>query len=303
MTVFTGALALNALAAVDRPRNVPWGEHSPSRLVFAWAALTALAAATLHRPSVEAVAQVLLHPMSVVDQRLVHGWGVVALCLGGLWLKRAPIRGALGAGVSAWSIALGIAALGASLVLFPPAALLACALGLFALLVGRAALWPAVLLAIYLVSVAFPSAVERWADAPVGMMTAAAAGTVLRVADFPVVLMGQFVTFQDSAGNAIRVLINSSCAGPATLGVFLALFALMAIDAPLPWRSALGLFALGFLGTWLQNVGRLVYLLLVGHQQGEPAMWLAHNDSGYLWFIGWYALFGLLYLRVAAGRR
>jgi exosortase/archaeosortase family protein len=101
----------------------------------------------------------------------------------------------------------------------------------------------------------------------------------------------------------IRVLINASCAGPATLGVFLALYALMSVDAPLPWRSGATLFALGFIGTWLQNVGRLVYLLLVGHHDGEAAMWAAHNDSGYLWFIGWYALFGLVYLRAAAGGR
>jgi exosortase/archaeosortase family protein len=155
---------------------------------------------------------------------------------------------------------------------------------------------------IYLVSVGFPAAVERWFDAPVGMVTATMAGGTLRVADFPLSLFGQFITFQDSAGNVIRVLINSACAGPATLGVFLAVYALMAIDAPLPWRAALGMFALGFVGTWLQNVGRLMYLLLVGHHQGEAAMWVAHNDSGYLWFIGWYAIFGLIYLKVAAGR-
>jgi exosortase/archaeosortase family protein len=303
MSVFNGALALNALTAVDRPRTVPWGAHSLSRRVVAWAALSVLAAVTVQRASVDAVVQVALHPMSVVDQRMVHGWGVLLLCLGGLLLKRGPIRGALSDGLSLWTMALGLVWLGASFLLFPPAALLACVLGLFTLLVGRAAFWPSVLMGVYLVSVGFPVAVERWADAPVGMVTAAAAGSVLRAADFPLLLNGQFITFQDSAGNAIRVLINASCAGPATLGVFLALYALMALDAPLPLRTAAGLFALGFLGTWLQNVGRLIYLLLVGHHQGEPAMWVAHNDSGYLWFIGWYAIFGLAYLRFAAGRR
>ena len=301
-----GAFALNALVAVDRARSVPWREASLRHRLVAWAATGVLAAATAHRASVELIVQVLLNPMAVVDQRLVHGWGVLALCLGGLWLKRAAIRTALAArsdSVNLWTLALGAAWLTASFSLFPPAGLLACVLGLFALVVGRAALWPSVLMAIYLVSVGFPVAIAQWADAPVGMVTATMAGSVLRLADYPLVLMGQFIAFHDSEGNVIRVLINSACAGPATLGVFLAIYALMAIDAPLPWRAALGMFALGFLGTWIQNVGRLVYLLLVGHHQGEPAMWVAHNDSGYLWFIAWYAVFGLIYLKIAAGRR
>jgi exosortase/archaeosortase family protein len=271
--------------------------------LLAWAALTGLGAAVLYRPSVEALAQVMRQPMTVVDQHMVHTWGVLTLCAGGVWLKRASIRVALGRGSSAWSVALGAVWIGASFWLFPPAALLAGTVGAFALLVGRAALWPSALLGIYLLSSAFPIAIERWADTLVGAVTASAAASVVGAAGYPLVITGNFIAFADSAGHVIRVLINSSCAGPATMGVFLAIYALMAIDSPLAWRPAAALFTLGFIGTWLQNVARLVYLLLVGHHQGEAAMWAAHNDSGYLWFIAWYAVFGVLYLRVATGGR
>ena len=272
------------------------------RLV-AWTVLTAVCAALWYRSSLDALVRVAQQPMSVVDQRLVHTWGVLALCLGGVWLKRSAIRAALARGATVWSTVLGVAWLGASFWLFPPAALLAGAVGLFALVVGRAALWPSALLVVYLVSSAVPIAIERWADVPVGAVTASAAASVLGAAGYPLVLTGNFIAFPDAGGQVIRVLINASCAGPATLGVFLAIYALMAIDSPLAWRPGAALFALGFFGTWLQNVARLVYLLLVGHHQGEPAMWAAHNDSGYLWFIAWYAVFGVLYLRVAASRR
>ena len=269
--------------------------------LLVWLVLTLGAAVTAYRSSSLAIATTLLHPLQVLNDHLVHAWGVLALCLAALWLKRRtlfpPARQRRGEQLR-WAAA-GAAWLAISGVLFAPAALLAGAVGLYALVCGRAARWPSVLMAVYLAAAGLPSLVERFADRPVGLVTAAATTTVLRTAGYPLARAGQDLSLVDAGGATVRVLINASCAGPATMGVFLAIFALMAMDLPLPWAPAAGLLLVGVAGTWLQNVGRLVYLLLVGYYRGEAALWAAHADSGYLWFIGWYAAFALCYIWVA----
>jgi hypothetical protein len=55
----------------------------------------------------------------------------------------------------------------------------------------------------------------------------------------------------------------------------------------------------GVAGTYLQNLGRVIGLLVVGHVQGAGKLWAAHEDAGYVLFIAWYALFVAAYLWVA----
>jgi exosortase/archaeosortase family protein len=277
------------------PRTLP----RPSRLGL-WLGLWGAASALLYRDSWLLIAGVVANPFHVVDERMVHAWGVLALCLLGLFLKRRAIRDDLRGGPSVRYAAFGLGCCAASPLLFPPAALLAGGLGLFALLFGQAARWPALLMLVYLATVSFPTFAESVADVPLGTAAIVPMSAVLEALGYPVVRMGQTLSLADAAGQPIVVQVTAACAGPATMAVFLALFALMAMDVRLPWRPTAFLLAVGILGTWAQNVGRLVYLMLVGYYRGEPALWEAHADSGYLLFISWYVLFALLYFAVAA---
>src|SRR5689334_7812294 len=60
-----------------------------------WAVLAAALSAVAYRESWRQVFQVALHPLSVIDQRMVHSWGVLALCLAALALKRRAIAALL----------------------------------------------------------------------------------------------------------------------------------------------------------------------------------------------------------------
>jgi exosortase/archaeosortase family protein len=271
----------------------------PARLAL-WLALWAVASVALYRDSLQLIAGVVSNPLRVVDERMVHAWGVLGLCLLGLFMKRRAITRHFGEPPSAPYAAFGVGCCAASLVLFPPAALLAGGLGLFAILFGRAARWPVFLMLVYLVTVSLPVLAESLADAPLGTATIVPMAAVLEALGYPVARFGQTLSLADAAGQAIIVRVTAACAGPATIAVFLALFALMTMDLRLPWRPTAVLLGLGILGTWAQNVGRLVHLMLVGYYQGEPALWQAHADSGYLLFISWYVLFAFLYLAVAA---
>jgi exosortase/archaeosortase family protein len=276
--------------------------------VAVWLALALVAGATAYRTSVAQVAAVAADPLRVVDQRMVHLWGVLALVLAGLLMKGRAIAADLPPVVRAtrarfgW-LALGLVSLAGSAALPPPGALLAGLLGLFAICCGGAARWPAYLMGVYLVGAAFPLMAERWLDAPLGIATAAPVAGILHAAGYPIARSGYTIATELAGGQVIQVLITAACAGPATLGVFIAIFALMAADVRVGWRTGTLLFAIGVAGVYAQNVLRVVYLLLVGRYQGEAAMWAAHADSGYFWFISWYVAFAALYLGVAARQR
>ncbi len=81
------------------------------------------------------------------------------------------------------------------------------------------------------------------------------------------------------------------------MGVFLALFALMTLDRPLPARRGVALFLFGVAGTWFQALLRLVILILIGYYLGRDALWTAHFWTIYLLFPLWYLTFGCIYFR------
>jgi exosortase/archaeosortase family protein len=287
-------------------RIAPFTRGHVRRRLAIWAGLCVLASIWVagYAGSWRLIAQTAMNPLRVVDERMVHSWGVLALCLLGLLVKRKAIGQALGAGTGAVYVALGAAIIAGSLLLPAPAALVAGLLGLFAAVFGPAARWPSFLTAVYLVALGVPVAAETWLDKPIGTATVIPTEFILRSMAYPVVRSDQFLSVGTASGDVIRVIIAAACAGPATFGVFTAIFALMAMDVRPSWPATAGLFLLGFFGTWVQNVIRVVYLLRVGYYDGADAMWAAHADSGYLWFIAWYAVFAMIYLHIAArGRR
>ncbi|MFC2059419.1 exosortase/archaeosortase family protein, partial [Chloroflexota bacterium] len=113
----------------------------------------------------------------------------------------------------------------------------------------------------------------------------------------PLENQGLLIHLTSSAGEPITTTVTAGCAGPATMGVFIALFALMMLDIPLPPKRAAVLFLLGALGTWVQSFLRLIILMLAGYFWGEDALWTAHSYSIYILFPLWYLLFAYIYFR------
>ncbi len=126
---------------------------------------------------------------------------------------------------------------------------------------------------------------------------------VLSGLGYPFQSQGQLIRFTSSSGEPILVAITAACAGPATMGVFIALFALMMMDTPLPPGKAGYMFLFGVVGTWFQSFIRLIILMLVGYYLGEDAMWTTHFWTIYILFPLWYLFFVYIYFRQTGSLR
>jgi len=244
----------------------------------------------------------MLSPSWVLGQHHAAPWGVLALCFVFLWLKRKQVRDKMRQGLSLVFIPIGLALM-ASALLMPSSRdylvfqVLLASLGVFVVFFGRGAKIPSILLAIYGFAISFPLAVQRFAEHAYSLTAIAPVIGLMTTLGYSFQNQGQWVHFTSFTGESISVAITAACAGPATMGVFLAIFALMMLDMPLPLKKATGLFLFGVVGTWFQSFIRLVMLMLVGYYLGEQALWTAHFWSIYILFPLWYLLFAYIYFR------
>ncbi len=263
----------------------------------------------------------VLAPEWMFGERHVSPWGVLALCLVWLWLMRKKIWSGMNENVEpkdrsskanfvfyALSSTLGVGVIvGAVLMPFPQDFLafqiLLASLGVFVILFGRGAQIPSILLAIYGFAISFPLMIERFAEVAYSRMSIVPLTGLITALGYPLESQGQLIHFTTSAGEPISLVITTACAGPATMGVFLCLFALMMLDRRLPAKKAAWVFLFGAIGTWLQNFIRLVILVIAGYYWGEEAIWTAHFWATYILFPLWYLLFVYIYFRQAGSFR
>ncbi|MFC2017621.1 exosortase/archaeosortase family protein [Chloroflexota bacterium] len=244
----------------------------------------------------------MLSPNRILVQHHASPWGVLALCLIFLWLKRKEVWGKMNRGLSLAFIPLGLGII-AGAVLMPSSQdylafqVLLASLGVFVILFGRGAKIPAILLAIYGFAISFPPAIERFAEDAYSRTAIAPLVGLMTTLGYPLENQGQWVHFTTSTGEPISVAITAACAGPATMGVFLAIFALMMLDMPLLPKKAGYMFLFGVVGTWFQNFIRLIIIILVGYYLGADAMWTAHFWTIYILFPLWCLLFIYIYFR------
>jgi len=244
----------------------------------------------------------MLSPDWVFGQQHAASWGVLALCLIFLWLKRKQVRGQARPRATPVFILIGLAVVAAA-VLMPSSQdylvfqVLLASLGVFVVLFGRGARIPSILLAIYGFAISFPLAIERFAENAYSQTAIVPVMGLMTILGYPLQNQGQLVHFISSGGEPILVTITVGCAGPATMGVFLAIFALMMLDTPLSPRKAGYIFLFGAAGTWLQSIIRLIIVLMVGYYLGKDALWTAHFWTIYILFPLWYLLFAYIYFR------
>ena len=241
-----------------------------------------------------------------------HGayqWFVLLLCFLWIWMKRVEIRRGMQTRGSPFFIAVGlimlVVSLTASLHYLPSPdyefivflMLLAC-LGLFAIFFGEACLIPSALLGIYCFALVFPLLISRYVGTQYSLVTVLIVVSILAAFGYPITSQGQLIHIHSPTnGIDIFAFIDAACSGSVSLGVFIAIFALMMIDIMLPAKKAASLFIFGVIGTSVQNILRLVVLILAGYYYGSEALWTAHIYAGYAIFPIWYAFFAYVYLR------
>jgi len=244
----------------------------------------------------------MLSPKWIFIQHHAAPWGMLVLCGIGLWLKRKRIYKKMEVRPHFAFILLGTAlVVGAVLMTstqdFLVFQVLLAVLGGFIALFGKAAKIPAILLGIYGFVIGFPLIIKRLVDLPYAMSAITPLMWIVTGLGYPFQNQGQLVHFTSYSGESISLAVTTGCAGPVTMGVFLAIFILMVLDVPPPPKKATWLFLFGVAGTWLQSVIRLIIVLLVGYYWGEEAVWMAHFWSIYILFPLWYLLFVYIYFR------
>jgi len=252
----------------------------------------------------------------IFGQHHAAPWGVLALCLIWLWLKRKKIdlnakfknkNSGLNFAFYTLNFTLGLGLVTGAVLMSPSQdflvfQVLLASLGVFVIFFGKTAKIPALLLGIYGLPISFPLLIERFAQLPYSMIAIKPLVWILTSLGYPLQNQGQMIYFTSASGEPISVVIIAACMGPATMGVFLAIFALMMLDIPLPPKKAVWLFLFGVAGTWFQSLARLIFLLLVGYYRGEAAMWMDHSWITYVLFPLWYLLFAYIYFRQAGGK-
>lgn len=170
-------------------------------------------------------------------------------------------------------------------------------LGVFTIFFGKGARIPFIFLAIYGFTISFPLFVRYFARDVYSQTVIIPLNWLLNVLGYRFVTEGQLLHLISSRGDLISVAVTVACAGPATMAVFLAIFALMTLDMPLPPKKAAWLFLFGVVGTGTQNLIRVAILMITGYYLGEKAMWTAHSWTIYLLFPLWYLFFAYIYFR------
>ncbi len=230
-------------------------------------------------------------------------WGVLGLCLIFLWLKRKAVWTQMSLRTNPVYVLPGLAMVAAAVLTpfsqdFRLFQVMLAAIGVFAIIFGAGSKIPALLVAIYGFAIAFPLAIDRFAESAYSQTAIAPLTGLMTILGFTLHNQGQLVNFTSYSGEPIWVAITAACAGPVTMGVFIALFSLMMLDMPLrPYKKAVMIFLFGVAGTWFQSFIRLVLLLLAGFYLGGKALWTAHLWTIYMLFPLWYLLFAYFYLR------
>ena len=244
----------------------------------------------------------MLSPSWILGQHHAAPWGILVLCFIFLWLNRKQVWNKMVRCPSLVFIPVGLALIAGALLMpsspdYLTFQVLLVLLGAFVIFFGRAARIPSILLAIYVFAISFPLVIQRFAEDFYSRTAIAPVTWLMITLGYPFGSEGQWVHFISLRGEPISVVVTAACAGPATMGVFLAIFALMTLDMPVPLKKAAGLFLFGVVGTWFQSFIRLVVLMLVGYYLGEEAMWTAHFWTIYILFPLWYLCFAYIYFR------
>lgn len=234
-----------------------------------------------------------------------YPWAILFLCAFFLVSKRkelSPVHNSIIFSISGITIYFISFFMPATAPEFEIFRLLLAWVGLAFVFFGETASLPALLLCILGFGISFPKLV----DAIMGLAYARFSTWIAySIASFfiPVMQGDTVISMITVSGEQLLMIINEACSGSASMSVFLVIFMLMSLDLPLPRRKWAFLLFFGIIGTFLQNIVRLVLLMFVGYYFGTSAIQGGESIAGYIIFPLWYALFAFVYLKCANGNK
>lgn len=257
--------------------------------------------------------------LRIFSWKFIQGEGAypwIALLIGITWLilKQGEIGAKMkGQKITSRSIAIGIPVLFASIFLqrryphigiqFEVLFLILTFLALFVIFFKEAMRIPTILAALYGFTVTFPILALKYLGYRLSIASLYTTMLALRVLGFSTYNRGQVLYFIDNIGRSRSILINAQCSGIAGITIFIILFVLMALDMPLSKQKTTILLAFGIVGTFFQNIIRILSLVMAAYFYGMEAMWKTHSFIGYIIFTAWFAIFAFVYLDQARRER
>jgi len=173
----------------------------------------------------------------IVNSYHVAPWGVLALAVLMVYVKRSQIRAAMETGPAPVLMAAGLVIV--CLAFFIPFTepffllrLLTAWVGAFVVIFGSAAVIPLALLAAYAFTICFPLLVNNYLEAGYAGTAVAPAAWLLHLFGLQITVGGQVFRFTLPSGTPMQIMVSSACAGPATMAVFVVIFTLMMLDLP-----------------------------------------------------------------------
>ncbi len=247
-------------------------------------------------------------PENYLRETGIYAWAVLGLCLAWLFINRERLLSEAGPPElrhtlsGATLVASGVWLMAA----IPEPRYVALGVvstlsGLSLAIYGSAGVMPAVTTGVFAFAVAFPQVFSMYLEKQYSLTTTRILAGVLTLLGYEFVRVEQTISFTDFSGNPISVWIGAPSSGIASVTIFLSLFALMSMDYQMSWKKRAALFIFGILGTTAQNILRLVLIVLAGYHYGIDALQTVHDYAGYFIFPLWFAIFTLVYLRVAEG--
>lgn len=112
--------------------------------------------------------------------------------------------------------------------------------------------------------------------------------------------VGNNVTLVFRDGSLNTLSISAYCAGLYSFSIFVSAFiSFVLVFERLPAKTTAIVLALGLLAAYIGNIFRMVIIGLVGYYRGLPALLWAHENVGWMIFLGWSAVFWYLVMRFA----
>lgn len=134
------------------------------------------------------------------------------------------------------------------------------------------------------------------------MLAAPMAGT-LNLLGIPASSHSEWVTITFSDGMPHTIGISTACAGLYSFSIFVsAFFSFTLVFERLPARLMAFVLGVGLLAAYLGNLFRMVVIGIVGYYKGMDALLWAHDNVGWMVFLGWSAVFWYLVIRYADKR-
>jgi exosortase/archaeosortase family protein len=129
--------------------------------------------------------------------------------------------------------------------------------------------------------------------APLIPLTVSLTTTLLNSIGIQTITDGDIITFVSQNGVPISLRIIGECTGIVSLGTFtVALIIVLTTFPQCVTRKNMGLIAIGYIGTYCANIGRIVLIALSGYFFGPSGvMEQVHVHIGWIMFSSWMIIF------------